>query len=509
VVLDHDSDRQSGRLIFSGSGSALLEVHSAQKDTFVTPTLALEVGALPGEKSAGLMRRVFDQQGGTIGRATESSLVLPNGKVSSRHAVISFRNGVFYIEDKSRNGISINSVDNRLAPGRPYALKNGDRIFIEPYEIRATIEEESTNSFPLDDPFVQPVTPQIEAAGFTPPAEASGGGELDPLKLLGASPRSAPPRKVPAARDLAQISLHEEHYQPPAIVSAPVPMSADAPLIPPQGYDPLAPEDSDITASLPAPAPVEPAPVFEVPSPPTPPPKARESSPSNAADPPRAVDRPRSVIHRATPPESAGTGTADLAEVLAGAGLVGAPVTPELARNFGQILRVVVSGVMDVLRARHEIKDEFGLDMTYVRPADNNPLKFSANVEDALHNLLVKRNAAYLPPVEAFADAFEDLRNHQIAMLAGMRVAFESMLGEFDPKHLQEEFDRQLGKGSLLSVPAKLRYWDLYCDRCHDIVKDPEASFRELFGEEFARAYEAQLKRLKVKSAREPEEDRR
>ena len=89
--------------------------------------------------------------------------------------------------------------------------------------------------------------------------------------------------------------------------------------------------------------------------------------------------------------------------------------------------------------------------MTHFRPADNNPLKFSANVDDALHNLLVKRNAAYLAPVEAFADAFEDLRNHQIAMLAGMRVAFESMLAEFDPDRLQEQFDRQLSKGSLLS----------------------------------------------------------
>ncbi len=96
-------------------------------------------------------------------------------------------------------------------------------------------------------------------------------------------------------------------------------------------------------------------------------------------------------------------------------------------------------------------------------------------------------------PVEAFEDAFDDLRNHQIAMLAGMRVAFESMLAEFDPDRLQEQFDRQLNRGSLLRVPAKLRYWDLYRDRCRDMVKDPEASFRKLFGEEFARAYEEQL----------------
>ena len=184
--------------------------------------------------------------------------------------------------------------------------------------------------------------------------------------------------------------------------------------------------------------------------------------------------------------------------MLAGAGLDPSAVTPELARSFGQILRVVVSGVMDVLQARQRIKDEFGLRMTTFRPADNNPLKFSANVDDALHNLLVKRNAAYLGPVEAFEDAFGDVRTHQMAMLAGMRTAFESMLAEFDPERLQEEFDRQSKKGSLLSVPAKLRYWDLYREKFGDLVRDAEASFAELFGDEFARAYEQQLERLKA-----------
>src|SRR6185436_15884722 len=88
-----------------------------------------------------------------------------------------------------------------------------------------------------------------------------------------------------------------------------------------------------------------------------------------------------------------------------------------------------------------------------------------------------------------------DLRNHQIAMLAGMRVAFESMLAEFDPDRLQEDFDRQIGKGLM---PSKLRYWDLFRERRNDIVKDPEATFRRLFGEEFARAYEEQLAQLKA-----------
>jgi len=148
------------------------------------------------------------------------------------------------------------------------------------------------------------------------------------------------------------------------------------------------------------------------------------------------------------------------------------------------------------MRSRQQIKDEFRMQGTRVRRVDNNPLKFSADVDDALHNLLVKRNRAYMSPVEAFEDAFSDLRNHQIAMLAGMRVAFESMLTEFDPDRLQEEFDRQMAKGL---VPAKLRYWDAYRERQQLAAKDPEATFRRLFGEEFARAYEDQLKALKAR----------
>ena len=184
--------------------------------------------------------------------------------------------------------------------------------------------------------------------------------------------------------------------------------------------------------------------------------------------------------------------------MLTGAGLHGVQVTPELAANFGRVLRIVVGGLMDVLRAREQIKNEFRLRMTTFKSTDNNPLKFSANVDDALHNLLVKRNSAYLNTEQAFEDAFADVRNHQMAMLAGVRVAFDAMLADFEPERLQETFDRQLKKGSLLSAPARLKYWELYRETFHDRAKDRENNFRELFGDEFARAYEEQLESLKA-----------
>jgi type VI secretion system FHA domain protein len=209
--------------------------------------------------------------------------------------------------------------------------------------------------------------------------------------------------------------------------------------------------------------------------------------PPSAAAPPRVETTPPPASH-----------SADLAELLAGAGVPDAAITPELSRSLGHILRIVVSGLMDVLKSRQRIKEEFRMQQTMFRPADNNPLKFSANLDDALHNLLVKRNAAYLSPVEAFADAFDDLRDHELAMLAGMRVAFETMLADFDPDKLQQEFDAQMGKHSLPLLPAKLRYWDLYRDRRHALAKDPEATFARLFGEEFSRAYEEQFRKLKA-----------
>ena len=61
----------------------------------------------------------FTEDEGTIGRAPGNSWVLMHDKVSSRHALISFRDGVFFIQDISRNGVSLNSPDNRLDRERP------------------------------------------------------------------------------------------------------------------------------------------------------------------------------------------------------------------------------------------------------------------------------------------------------------------------------------------------------------------------------------------------------
>jgi type VI secretion system FHA domain protein len=206
---------------------------------------------------------------------------------------------------------------------------------------------------------------------------------------------------------------------------------------------------------------------------------------------------PRQPDRQAWPPPRGGNpvvGT-ELAELLRGAGLSEQDMSPEMMQDLGKVLRVVVEGVMNVLRARAEIKSQFRLPLTRIQSADNNPLKHSPNVESALHTLLVQKNPGFLSTVQAFEDAFADIRNHQMAMLEGVRVAFESMLESFDPKELEKGFERAAKRGF---GSAKSKYWDLYVDRFVQLGGDADDTFRRLFGDVFAEAYEKQLERLKT-----------
>jgi type VI secretion system protein ImpI len=147
-----------------------------------------------------------------------------------------------------------------------------------------------------------------------------------------------------------------------------------------------------------------------------------------------------------------------------------------------------------VLRARAEIKNTFRLPVTVIQRSENNPLKFAATAEDALQKLLAPPSASFLSGVPAFEDAFDDIRCHQMAMLAGMRAAFDAMLFHFSPDRLEQEAD---AGGKRLSFGGKGRYWERYRDHFEQLRGDPDDCFRRLFGDEFARAYEAQLARLK------------
>jgi type VI secretion system protein ImpI len=89
----------------------------------------------------------FAACGGTIGRAADNDWVLPDDRryVSSRHAMIDFQAGAYYLVDTSRNGVYVNGADTPVGQGHPQRLFSGDRLRIGEFEISVAITGDDAN----------------------------------------------------------------------------------------------------------------------------------------------------------------------------------------------------------------------------------------------------------------------------------------------------------------------------------------------------------------------------
>ena len=105
-------------------------------------------------------------------------------------------------------------------------------------------------------------------------------------------------------------------------------------------------------------------------------------------------------------------------------------------------MREVVLGLSENLHVRAEQKNVMRVPTTTIQPQNNNPLKFSASVEEALNNLLFRDSAEYLSAVDAVRETFGDIKQHQQQLLAAMRTAVVDYIGRFDPDELENKFGR-------------------------------------------------------------------
>jgi type VI secretion system FHA domain protein len=478
-------------------------------------------------------RAVFTAAGGSIGRRAGNDWVLPDGHVSGRHAGVRAIGGTFFLEDnESANGVIVNG--NRLHAGEPFPLKDGDKIFIDPFEISVSVSMTRPGAAvePLDAPapagtalppmHLPPIASLPES--FAPAggggllddfvAEPSGFGDLIPEAggalpsdfnpLLDEPVQSQAPSYSGASLQSKPV-LHDVLSIQPLVVTPTPPAQGGPGAAIPTDWD-----DLTSTASVGSPPQVPPPPVMPpltpqtAPhiAPPVPPPVLQpiHQAVPQAVPPPvaRPVAAAPPMAPPAVPPIPANARPGDdFANLLRGAGVPGENLAPEVMAEFGLVLRSVIEGLMEVLRARGEIRNEFRLPQTTFKPRDNNPLKLAVNAEDAIHNLLVKRNPAYLGTTAAFDDAFKDVRHHQLAMLAGMRAAYGFMLQRFDPQALKAQFDAKPGRKGF-GFGGQGRYWESFEEFYREVTADSDDCFRRLFGDQFARAYEEQIQLLRA-----------
>jgi type VI secretion system protein len=205
---------------------------------------------------------------------------------------------------------------------------------------------------------------------------------------------------------------------------------------------------------------------------------------------------------RGTAPAPAPVGNAAAVEILCkAAGLQPADLRgsnpDEILETAGTLMRELLTGLADLLQNRSRVKDALRLPQTIIRPAQNNPLKFSPNVADALRYLLGEPGQSYLPPDRAVRAAFQDVRNHQQALFKAMIHAIRDFAERLEPDELRNRFDRGLKRSPLLAGANKLKYWELYEETYQVLTRQEDgAPMPQVVIDALSRAYEQEIEQL-------------
>lgn len=410
-----------------------------------------------------------------IGRSSENDWILPDPErlVSAQHCVIQYKDGRYYLTDNSTNGVELVNAGIRLRRGNSEPLQDGELIRIGDYEIQARIDSgvKVTDS----QPFGTDGSNSFEAlmgrqgAGVVTPLptpviapQFQGASSMDTLPDLFdfLTPTAVPPPTQPD-----HVPAEQHDFRPPVAVTVPAPEQ-------PLHSGSVIPEDWDLFGETPTPSISPPPPVIAPPEPPLAPP----------------VLEPARPVADANQPDL-------LQAFLRGAGLDQLRLDKAQAEaqmeSIGRSYRLMVEGLIDVLRARSSLKGEFRMQQTTIQPVENNPLKFAPNADEALLLLLRHGNQAFMAPDLAVRDSFDDLRAHQLAVMAGVEAAIKHLLTRFEPAQLEERMGKPGGLSSLFNGSRQAQYWQQFTELYNSISREAQEDFQDLFGREFSRAYEA------------------
>lgn len=466
------------------------------------------------------------QEGGSIGRGKNNSWVLPDPErfLSSVHMEILFKDGQYFAIDHSTNGTFHNQSTTAIGKGSEILLSDGDSLKLGDYELQVSLLEamqpSATDQINLSSgPFIshpadqcQP-GPLISSVANTPasdqfiPAENinfipnpqplfSEQAILDPLVAFSQSEPVGNFSPVGTQGDSENI-LHHAVSMPQLIPDdwddVPRANSVESSNTTSTNditfdTDVAISEDDDLAVDIKS-AVVN----IRKPSPP----KCSRSSESICL---KSEDK-LVVKTDINQKKSQGKNTMALVaneDLIAAMGLKIQDLTDLQIQNInsviGEFVQETVKGLMLILNSRSSIKNEFRMSVTTIQSVENNPLKFSPNLDDAMINMFVKSGSAYKDPVASVKEGIESIADHQLSVFAGMRSAFNFFLERFNPELLEAKFNKQ--KSSVLAT-KKARNWELYNEFYQDIIKDRDDSFQYLFGDDFVHTYEQQMQKLK------------
>ncbi|MEX3951462.1 type VI secretion system-associated FHA domain protein TagH [Paraburkholderia sp. EG287B] len=459
-------------------------------------TLTVE-GGEAGEHAAPHTMEIDERA--TIGRAPESTVVLNDAQrgISRMQASIERRGNTYVLVDAGSNPTLLNG--EALNGSREAVLSDGDQIRIGAYTLAVSLEKGEESWAPFDQTLMtQPTPTQPPAASLpgTPEFETPPGPPLIPDDWDAPRASGTPPPlrdDAPFTPDpLAATPLLREpgHFGGEAnqalldVLGAADPLRdaparvAREPAAASRSFEHVSPEKA--LAALPVHRSED----------------ARVATPETRPAAPRADD---SAVPKTRPAARRADDSAVLDALLEGLGIAPADVAhlsaPEVARLAGALLREATEGTMSVLRSRAMARREARMAMTMIEARDNNPLKFFPDADRALTQMLGAPGRGYLAPDEALRAAYRDIQAHELALVAGMRAAFDDAMARLDPAAIERSLDAPSGLEALVGN-RRARLWQRFVKTWEQVSRDAGDDFQQRFGEPFGRAYQAQLDAL-------------
>jgi type VI secretion system protein len=400
----------------------------------------------------------FSVEGGTIGRSADNDWVLPDPLryVSAHHARVHFREGHFYLQDVSTNGVYVNDDMEPLAKrgSNGYRLANGDVLRIGEYHILAALEERRAQ----EERAAPPVPTAIHA-----------------LRILG-----------PAAdRDIgAKLNVEELLVRPVIDMDPVLPVSAYGQTVDSGRVQALASAQQPVAAGQAA---------------------AALSAAVQAEESPSLAERMARLAEAVSREPKNGTGLMALEDGHTGldAFCRGAGIAPErlpkdahgrLLHLAGRLFREALVGFKDLERTRSDTRNRYRIESPPPEQDDPRPSLANSMVEDLAVALFTLHEGRRLDSVQWLREMVTDAKLHESATAQATRAAFVEFLDRLDPAELEARFERAARRGKARSAD-KAQYWELFTTFYRNLIEMPADHLPHTFVEAFAAAYREAVKK--------------
>lgn len=460
-----------------------------------------------------------------IGRSADADWQIedPDQFVSRTHCRIKAERDGYIVTDTSSSGLFIDDAGTPLGQGNSARLSTGMRLRLGDYILgvdlqnagsdaerhpdadappglrappgfdgdaffSARTEEEPARPRPaeLPDPFERPVAGAYRNAANDGDEPLRSPAFDDPFSLdpVAASGNQPPVAYAPEQDDTFPVDPHPGGQASPAPERTTTEWSDSAADF---GFDRPAGSKPD-RENRPAP--------HDAPAPSDDPWELKPASEPAAPPPAPAPDQAHARAPSAKMPRAAGLyPDAALRDAfLRGLGLDRAdlPDRDQLAEmeRFGRQYRMMVDGLMQLLRKRAEEKGNARVGQTVVGASAVNPLKFLPTLEDALTTMAAGRGPGFLQGDEAIADAIRDLAEHHVRAWRGVQGALRRMIDRFDPAAFEEDLKSTSALDKVLAGGRGAKLWELYKKRHREIATSAEQRFLGEIGVDFRNAYE-------------------